>query len=84
MNAVCAVVELVTRGHLSTAQGHLKKVNLSKNFYQVCVWYLFERLPIWDYRIEHGRWCVASGGIGHQRSFEVITQGHLMNNLRFK
>ena len=36
----------------------------------------FGRLPIWDY--ENGRWCVSSGGIGHQRSFVFITEGHLM------
>ena len=27
--------------------------------------------------MENGCWGVASGGIGHQRSFKVTTQGHL-------
>ena len=27
--------------------------------------------------MENGCWGVSSGGIGHQRSFKVTTQGHL-------
>ena len=30
--------------------------------------------------MENGCWGVASGGIGHQRSFKVTTQGHLIKN----
>ena len=57
-------------------QGNLtKKGDLAKNFDLVCVWddwigYIPESM-------ENGCWGVASGGISHQRSFKVTTQGHL-------
>ena len=33
--------------------------------------------------MENGCWGVASGGIGHQRSFKVTTQGHLKKKFDF-
>ena len=51
------------------------KGDLSKKFDQVCVWYRWKGYLSGS--MENGCWGVASGGIGHQKSFKVTTQGHL-------
>ena len=59
-----------------TTQGNLeKKCDLPKNFDKLCVscyWkvYLFGT-------VENGWWGVGRGGIGHQRSYKIIIQGHV-------
>ena len=51
------------------------KGDLTKKFDQVCVWYRWKGYLSGS--MENGCWGVASGGIGHQKSFKVTTQGHL-------
>ena len=51
------------------------KGDLTKKFDQVCVWYRWKGYLSGS--MKNGCWGVASGGIGHQRSFNVTTQGHL-------
>ena len=51
------------------------KGDLSKKFDQVCVWYRWKGYLSGS--MENGCWGVASGGIGHQKSFKFTTQGHL-------
>ena len=51
------------------------KGDLTKKFDQVCVWYRWKGYLSGS--MENGCWGVASGGISHQRSFKVTTQGHL-------
>ena len=51
------------------------KGDLTKKFDQVRVWYRWKGYL--SRSMKNGCWGVASGGIGHQRSFEVTTQGHL-------
>ena len=51
------------------------KGDLTKMSDQVRVWYRWKGYPSGS--MENGCWGVASGGIGHQRSFKFITQGHL-------
>ena len=57
------------------------KVDLTKKFDQVRVWYRWKGYLSWS--MENGCWGVASGGIGHQRSFKVTTQGHVTTKDRF-
>ena len=67
----------------ATGKDHLQRsVNLPEKNDQVCVWYHLEGYL--SRTMENGRWCVASGGIVHRRSFEVITQGHMMKKMLFK
>ena len=59
-----------------TTQGHLKKKwNLAKNFDKLCVSYYWKGYL--SGTIENECWGEGCGGIGHQRSFKVIIQGHL-------
>ena len=51
------------------------KGDLTKKFDQDCVWYRWKGYLSGS--MENGCWGVPSGGIGHQRSFKVTTQGHL-------
>ena len=51
------------------------KGDLTKKFDQVRVWYRWKGHLSGS--MENRCWGVASGGIGHQRSFKVTTQGHL-------
>ena len=51
------------------------KGDLTKKFDQVHVWYRWKGYLSGS--MENGCWGVASGGIGHQRSFKVNTQGNL-------
>ena len=51
------------------------KGDLTKKFDQVRVWYRWKGYLSGS--MENGCWGAASGGIGHQRSFKVTTQGHL-------
>ena len=53
------------------------KGDLTKKFDQVRVWYCWKGYL--SGRMENGCWGVASGGIGHQRSFKVTTQRNLEN-----
>ena len=53
------------------------KGDLTKKFDQVRVWYCLKGYL--SGRMENGCWGVASGGIGHQRSFKVTTQRNLEN-----
>ena len=55
------------------------KGGLTKKFDQVRVWYRWKGYLSGS--MENGCWGVASGGIGHQRSFEVTTQGHLKKKM---
>ena len=59
-----------------TTQGHLKKkCDLTKNFDNLCVSYYWKGYLFGT--VEKGCLGVGRGGIGHQRSFEVIIQGHV-------
>ena len=51
------------------------KGDLTKKFDQACVWYRWKGYLSGN--LENRCWGVPSGGIGHQRSFKVTTQGHL-------
>ena len=57
------------------------KGDLTKKFDQVRVWYRWKGYL--SCSMENGCWGVASGGIGHQRSFKVTTQGHVTKKGRF-
>ena len=59
-----------------TTHGHLKKkCDLTKNFYKRCVSYYWKGYL--SGTVENGCWGVGRGGIGHQRSYVVIIQGHV-------
>ena len=51
------------------------KGDLTKKFDQVRFWYRWKGYLSGS--MENECWGVASGGIGHQRSFRVTTHGHL-------
>ena len=59
-----------------TTQGHLKKkCDLTENFDKLCVSYLGKGYL--SGTVQNGCWGVSRDGIGHNRSFKVIIQGHM-------
>ena len=58
-----------------------KMCDLTKNFDNFCVSYY--RKGYLSGTVENRFWGVGRGGIGHQRSFKVIIQGHVTKKGRF-
>ena len=52
-----------------------KKCDLPKHFDKLCVSYYWKVYLFGT--VENGWWGVGRGGVGHQRSYRVIIQGHV-------